>query len=109
MGTQEDKERVAPVENAVEVTEQQVDKAVATRVPPKIYELTIQADGSVRVVTDISPDDMKFLLEFGLMQLMGFGYTVQSLAGFFPTPEESASQAQKQFLENTPPDQMGKA
>lgn len=104
MGTQEDQKRV-DTESTVEVTEQQVNEAIATRRPPKVYEIEIQADGSAKVVTDLNPQDMKFLLEFGLVQLMGFGYTVQSLVSFFPTQDEQ----DKKLLNSLEPDQMAKA
>lgn len=105
MGTQEDKKRVDNEDNVTEVTEKQVISAIKYRQPPKIYEVTIQADGSARVVTDLNAEDMKFLLEFGLMQLLGFGYTVNSLSGFFPSVDEQ----QQSVLNSLDPESMAKA
>ena len=71
----------------------------------KFYDLEIQADGSVKVVTELSPEDMKILLEFAFIQMMAYGFTLPSLLHYFPSTEEQ----QKALLQAVDKDTLAKA
>ena len=83
-----------------------VPEGVSNRKPPiKLYDVTINSDGSVRVVSDLTPDDMKMMLELAFVMLLTHGLTAPSLASFFPSKEEQ----QAAFLDNITEDKMFKA
>lgn len=50
----------------------------------KLYELDIQEDGKVKVQTELTPQDMKILLSFGMVSMLNQGLMVASLAHHFP-------------------------
>lgn len=55
----------------------------------KLYELEQQQDGSVKVETELTPEDMKILLTIGLMGCLQQGVMVASLIHHYKQPEDS--------------------
>lgn len=60
----------------------------------KIYNIIKAEDGTVRIESELTAEEMQFMLEFALNNLVAFGFVPNSLAKYFA--EEAQ---QKAFLE----------
>jgi len=58
----------------------------------KLYDLAIQPDGSVKVITELKPEEMQFMLEIALNILVAHGVVPNSLVHHFEGDEENQEQ-----------------
>lgn len=75
-----------------------------------VYKLTRNDDGSVKVETMLTAEEMQFMMEFALANLMAMGYAPNSVAAYIEAnKEEFEKQQQEAVLNAIPKDQMGEA
>ncbi len=72
----------------------------------KIYSIEKQEDGSVKVESVLTPEEMQFMLEFAMIGLMQLGLVPKSVAAYAEAHEE---QQQQEFLANVDPKDIGQA
>lgn len=71
----------------------------------KIYDVDVQPDGNVKVVTEFTPEEMKAVLSVGLITLLMSGFVPPSVAHHF----ENEDDEQQAFLDNIPVDELPRA
>jgi len=54
----------------------------------KLYDVVRKEDGSIHVVTELTPDDINAMLELALMGLLHQGIAPRSIAHHFFPPDE---------------------
>jgi iron only hydrogenase large subunit-like protein len=72
----------------------------------KIYNLVKNEDGSVKVETVLTAEEMQFMLEFALMNLIHMGLAPASVVKY---AEEHPEEAEKAFLEGVDKNKIGQA
>ena len=58
----------------------------------KLYEIVHEKDGSIKVVTELTPDDINAMLELALMGLLHQGIAPRSIAHHFMPPEQAVNE-----------------
>lgn len=68
----------------------------------KLYNIIIQEDGSTKVETELTPDEMRALLTVGVNAALQQGVMVASLVKYFPSDEtESDISAEEEVYNST--------
>ena len=68
----------------------------------KIYNIIQAEDGTVKVESELTAEEMKFMLEFALNNLTFFGYVPNSLAKYYSKEEQQKAFLQELDVEDLP-------
>lgn len=81
----------------------QEDQAGVVTKKVKIYDIEKQADGSIKIVSELTAEETKFMLEFALNNLYAFGFVPKSLEKYFSKEEQ-----ERELLESIPTEELTK-